>query len=68
MQRVLAGLNPDAGPDFVVVYIDDVLVFSRTVEDHLNHLRAVIQRITEANSSLANAILLDVKWNTSDIW
>ena len=52
MQRVLAGLNPDAGPDFVAVYIDDVLVFSRTVEDHLNHLRAVIQRIMEAGLKL----------------
>ena len=27
-QGVLAGLNPDAGPDFVAVYIDDVLIFS----------------------------------------
>ena len=30
MERVLAGLNPEDGPDFVLVYIDDVLVFSRT--------------------------------------
>ena len=28
METVLAGLNPEDGPDFVVVYIDDVLVFS----------------------------------------
>ena len=27
MQRVLMGLNPAEGPDFVSVYIDDVLVF-----------------------------------------
>ena len=31
MQRVLMGLNPAEGPDFVSVYIDDVLVFSRTL-------------------------------------
>lgn len=24
MQRVLMGLNPDDGPDFVSVYLDDV--------------------------------------------
>ena len=52
MQRVLAGLNPDSGPDFVAVYIDDVLVFSRTVEEHLIHLQAVIQRIGEAGLKL----------------
>ena len=27
MQKMLDGLNPDEGPDFVEVYIDDVLVF-----------------------------------------
>ena len=38
MERVLAGLNPEQGPDFVKVYIDDVLVFSPTLTDHLHHL------------------------------
>lgn len=37
MQRVLAALNPEEGPDFVAVYIDDILVFSRTLEEHLEH-------------------------------
>ena len=48
MQRVLA----EAGPDFVAVYIDDVLIFSRTIEEHLMHLRAVIQRIREVGLKL----------------
>ena len=30
MQRVLEGANPEDGPDFVDVYIDDVLLFLRT--------------------------------------
>ena len=34
MQKVISGLNPEAGSDFVAVYIDDVLVFSRTIEEH----------------------------------
>ena len=52
MQKVLAGLNPENGPDYVVVYIDDILVFSRTLEDHLEHLCQVIQRIREAGLKL----------------
>ena len=35
MQRALAGLNPENGPDFVSVFLDDVLVFSETFEEHL---------------------------------
>ena len=52
MQKVLSGLNPEAGPDFIAVYIDDMLIFSHTVTEHLEHLRAVIQRIEEAGLKL----------------
>ncbi len=52
MTRVLVGLNPEGGPDFVVVYIDDVLVFSRTLEDHLEQ---VIARLQEAGLKLQPA-------------
>lgn len=49
MQKVLARLNPENGPDFVVVYIDDILVFSCTLEEHLDHLRLVIKWLEEAH-------------------
>ena len=52
MQRLLMGLNPEAGPDFVTVYIDDILVFSPTLEEHLINLQAVIRRIEEAGLKL----------------
>ena len=42
MQRVLSGLNPEDGPDFVSVYIDDVLTLiiplSKQSWKHLIHL------------------------------
>ena len=52
MQKVLAGLNPENGPDFVAAYIDDILVFSRILEEHLEHLRLVIERLEEAKLKL----------------
>ena len=52
MERVLAGLNPEDGPAFTAVYIDDVIVFSRTLEEHLQHLCQVIQRISNAGLKL----------------
>ena len=55
MQKVLRGLNSDEGPDFVSVYIDNVLVFSHTLTEHLQHLRLVIKRLQEAGLKLKPA-------------
>jgi hypothetical protein len=32
---------------FVVVFIDDILVFSKTEEKHAEHLRLVLQKLRE---------------------
>ena len=45
MQRVVMGLNPEDEPAFVSVYLDDVLVFSKTLEDHLKQLDLVISHL-----------------------
>ena len=52
MQRVLSGLNPADGPDFVSVYIDDILVSSRTMEEHLRHIELVLDRLQAAGLKL----------------
>ena len=52
MQRVLAGLKSSDGASCVSVYIDDVLIFSRSIEEHLEHLRAVLECIRGAGLKL----------------
>ena len=44
MQHVIMGLNPEEGPDFVAVYLGDVLIFLETLKDHLQHVCMVIER------------------------
>lgn len=51
-QCVLMGLNPEKGPDFVAVYIDNILVFSRTLEEHTDYLRSVFECLVEAGLKL----------------
>ena len=52
MQRVLAGLKTECGKEFVSVYLDDVIIFSETLQDHVRHLRMVFDRIRAANLKL----------------
>lgn len=38
--------------DFLLVYLDDVIIFSKSIADHLLHLRQVFERCKEFNISL----------------
>ena len=52
MQQVLQGPNPTDGPDVVSVYFDDVLIFSKTLDEHLEHLESVINLLEEVGLKL----------------
>ncbi len=44
MELVLAGLQWSA----CLVYLDDIIIFSQTVEQHLHRLREVLGRLRDA--------------------
>ena len=48
METILAGL----ARKICMVYIDDILVFRRTFEDHLSHLKQVVDRLDQAGLRL----------------
>lgn len=48
MDRVVAGLKWE----ILLVYLDDVIVYGRTIEDELERLRVVFQRLREAGLKL----------------
>ena len=47
MQQVLAGLKAKNCLEFTSAYIDDILVFSSTLEEHIQHLELVVNRLVE---------------------
>ncbi len=52
MQQVIMGLIPADAPDFVSVYIDDVLIYSKSLEEHLEHIEKVLCKLIEVGLKL----------------
>ena len=44
-------LGPEV-EDFVSVFVDDILIISKSVEEHIQHLEIVFQKLKEANLAL----------------
>lgn len=45
-----AGMNEDFGEfldEFLIIYLDDLLIYSKTWEEHIMHVRKVLQRLRE---------------------
>ncbi len=41
---------------FVVVYFDDILIYSKSLEDHLDHIRAIFNALRDARLFVFNAL------------
>ena len=55
---------------FVVVFLDDILIYSKTPEDHVKHLAMVLEKLREHKLTLSRASApLDslrwISWDTS---
>ena len=51
-QRMMESVLRDLNWKVCVIYLDDIIVFSKTFEEHLEHLSAVLDRFREANIRL----------------
>ena len=68
MQRVNGGLNTKEGTDFVRAYIDDLVVFSRSLKEHIAHLRQVLSRLRSANLKLKPSKCHFLRQNVEFFW
>jgi hypothetical protein len=50
----------------VLIFVDDILVYSKTLEEHKGHLQLVFSILQEHNLFLKNpsALLLNLSWST----
>jgi hypothetical protein len=51
-QRMMNAILRDSLNEVVIVYIDDVYIYSRTMDEHREHLRVVLQRFQEEGLKL----------------
>ena len=51
-QRTMDYVLGDAKGKFVMVYLDDVIIYSKTFEEHLTHLNDIFDRVRDANLRL----------------
>ena len=41
--------------NFAIAYLDDIIIFSRTPQEHLSHIRQVFEKLKSANLSMKNS-------------
>lgn len=51
-QRLMEKVLVELRGDFCFVYIDDIIIYSDTLQDHIKHLNTILQRLTQANLTL----------------
>src|ERR1043165_5449033 len=63
-QRMMNKLFREWLYEFVMVYIDDIIIYSKTFEEHMVHVEKVLQKLKEANLMLK---LKKCKWCEQNI-
>ena len=49
-QELMTGILKDF--DFAIAYVDDIIIFSTTAEEHLSHIKQVFEKLHTAKLSM----------------
>ena len=68
-QRLVDKVFNQQEKEFIMVYINDIIIFSRNWNDHLKHIETIFQRLKEANLKikLKSATLQDEQLSILDL-
>ena len=62
MTRILKNFN------FTIAYLDDIIIFRRTAEEHLSHIRKVFEKLQSAKLSMKLSVISSLRkfniWDT----
>ena len=47
-QRLMNDIFKEELDDFVLVYLDDILIFSRILQEHILHIRRALEKLRKA--------------------
>ena len=51
-QRLMDSVLKEYLYKFTIVYLDDIIIFSKTKEEHIRHVKQVLHKIKQANLKL----------------
>ena len=54
-QELMTGILKDF--PFTIAYLDDIIIFSKTPQEHLSHIRSVIKKLKSANLSMKKSVV-----------
>ncbi len=63
-QRTMDKMFREYIDDFAMVYIDDIVIYSKTFEEHLRHIELILRRLEETNIMLK---LKKCKWGDVNV-
>jgi hypothetical protein len=68
LTRVVNDLFADLKGNFVFTYLDELVVFSRSVQEHSEHLRVVLRRLREAGFAINPDMFLIAAQEIKYLW
>ena len=66
-QRMMNSIFKEELDDFVLVYLDDILIFSETLQEHIKHIKDSIREVEDCESCMpgcTNVHFSKSEWNT----